>query len=134
VTGRSQPGWLGVVLGGAAGFLVGVVLIVVLGGVVHDHTRTVVHTTTQTTTRTVTHTVQVAPADPNRVTVPDVVGAQLNDAEDQLSGLGLEFDEIGGGAFGVIDPSNWRVVDQHPRAGAHVDIDSTTVELDIERN
>jgi phosphofructokinase-like protein len=107
MTSRRRPGWLGVLFGTAFGFLLGVVLIVALGGVVH----TVNHT------HTITHTVKAkAPVDPNAVSVPNLVGAELDDAENQLSDLGLEDETDGGGTFGVIDSSNWNVVAQDPHA------------------
>jgi hypothetical protein len=136
-----RPGWLRILLATSGGFLLGVLLIVALGGVVQDHTRYVIHvhthTRTQTEVQTVTvihtHTEKTPPPRNGEVTVPDLVGAELDAAQAQLENLGLQDDENGGGAFGVIDPSNWQVVDQDPRAGSHVDAGSV-VELDIERS
>jgi|SRR5215831_7120504 len=133
-----QPGWLGAVLAAASGFLLGVVLLVALGGVVHDHTKVVtdtvthtrvhvhVHTTVQTQTQTVT-----VKTNPNVVTVPDLVGDALVDAQQQLADLDLNEQDNGGGVFGVIDPANWQVVDSHPKAGSHVHRGSVVV-LDVE--
>jgi hypothetical protein len=119
---RRGPGWLGVLLGSAVGFLVGVVLIVALGGVVHDHTRTVTHTTKAP-----------APKVADGIVLPDLVGTELDDAENQLGDLGLHYDVNGGGTFGVIDASNWDVVQQVPSGHATVQ-EGSVVELDIERN
>jgi beta-lactam-binding protein with PASTA domain len=49
--------------------------------------------------------------------VPDVRGDRLDVAEQQLGDRGLDFEEVGGGAFGIVVRSNWRVCDQDPRAG-----------------
>jgi PASTA domain len=133
-----QPGWLGAVLAAASGFLLGVVLLVALGGVVHDHTKTVVDTVTHTRVHVHVHTTVetqtvTVKTDPNLVTVPDLVGDALDDAQQQLSDLDLAEDDNGGGVFGVIDPSNWQVVDTHPKPGAHVHRGSV-VELDVEHD
>jgi beta-lactam-binding protein with PASTA domain len=131
-----QPGWLGVLLGVAGGFLLGVVLIVALGGVVHDHTRLVRHTVTATRTVTTTTTVKVKvtpPHNPNEVIVPDVVGESLDTADQDLADAGLDDDVNGGGVFGVLDPENWRVTAQDPRSGNRVHV-GTVVTLDIERD
>jgi PASTA domain len=129
-----QPGWLGAVLAAASGFLLGVVLLVALGGVVHDHTKVVTHTKVHvhvhTTVLTQTQTVTVK-TNPNLVTVPDLVGDALDDAQQQLSDLDLDEEDNGGGVFGVVDPSNWQVVESHPKAGAHVHR-GAVVELDVE--
>ena len=50
--------------------------------------------------------------------VPDVRGERLDVAEDHLDAAGLDWEEIGGGAFGVVVRSHWRVCDQEPRPGA----------------
>jgi beta-lactam-binding protein with PASTA domain len=49
--------------------------------------------------------------------VPDVRGDRLDVAEERLEGRGLDFEEVGGGAFGIVVRSNWRVCDQEPGAG-----------------
>jgi beta-lactam-binding protein with PASTA domain len=93
------------------------------------HTTTKTHTTTTTTIATVT----VTPPDPNLVTVPNVVGDSLDHAESKLQDHDLDFEEDGGGVFGVFDASSWRVTDQNPQAGEHVD-KGTVVVLQIERS
>jgi beta-lactam-binding protein with PASTA domain len=50
-------------------------------------------------------------------TVPDVRGKRLDVAERRLDSLGLDYERVGGGAFGIVVRSNWTVCDQRPRAG-----------------
>jgi hypothetical protein len=49
--------------------------------------------------------------------VPDVRGERLDVAEALLRDRGLEFDEFGGGTFGILVRSNWEVCDQDPAPG-----------------
>jgi len=49
--------------------------------------------------------------------VPDLVGAALDAAEDQLDAEGLDHDAVGGGMFGIIDRSAWEVCATDPPAG-----------------
>src|SRR4051794_5985078 len=44
---------------------------------------------------------------PSGVTIPSLAGQPLDVAEQQLSDLGLNPSEEGGGLFGVLDPANW---------------------------
>jgi PASTA domain len=62
--------------------------------------------------------------------VPDVRGQRLDVAEARLEARGLQWEEIGGGAFGVVVRSNWYVDDQIPRPGKK----AMTVRLIVERN
>ena len=62
--------------------------------------------------------------------VPDVRGERLDLAEARLEARGLRWEEIGGGAFGVIVRSNWYVEEQIPRPGKR----ATTVKLVVERS
>jgi len=56
-----------------------------------------------------------------RVTVPDLVGADADSAKDQLEGLGLEVaTQDGGGFFDPILPGDPAVCSTEPRAGAQV--------------
>jgi len=106
------PGWLTLGIVGAAGFLLGVVVLVAARGVVHDevHTRTV----------TRTHTVLVEPK------VPNVVGMSLGDARTVLGDRGYQVDARGGGFFsGPSDDDT--VTDQSPAAGAVVGGGATVV-------
>jgi len=64
------------------------------------------------------------------VHVPDVRGQRLDVAEARLDARGLQWEEIGGGAFGVLVRSHWYVDDQIPRPGRK----ATTVRLIVERN
>lgn len=99
---RWVPGWLTLGIVGAAGFLLGVVVLVIARGVVHDEVRTVTHT----------RTVQVMP------TVPDVVGVTLGEAEVSLRDAGYNVDAVGGGFFG---PSrNDVVAEQDPAPGTEL--------------
>jgi hypothetical protein len=52
------------------------------------------------------------------VSVPDEVGQRLDVAEDDLSGKGLTYDEIGGGTFGIVVRSNWTVCKTKPSGGS----------------
>lgn len=99
---RWTPGLLTLGIAGAAGFLLGVVVLVVARGVVHDEVRTV--------TRTVEVLVQPQ--------VPDVVGEPVDAARETLEDAGYRVRVIGGGLFG---PSGDEpVVDQTPAGGAAV--------------
>jgi beta-lactam-binding protein with PASTA domain len=101
------PGWLTLAITGAAGFLLGVVVLVLARGVVHDKT----HTTTVTHVRT--RTVYVTPK------VPDVVGKTLGEAKAELADKGYEVNVTGGGFFS--SPSDDDTVDsQDPPAGTAV--------------
>jgi beta-lactam-binding protein with PASTA domain len=62
-------------------------------------------------------------------TVPDLRGDRLDVAEERLDDLGLEYDEVGGGAFGIVVRSNWEVCDQKPRPGAR----AAKVQLIVDR-
>jgi len=56
--------------------------------------------------------------------MPAVEGKRLDVAQSDLEKIGLPEDEvevIGGGAFGVVDASNWDVCDQEPGPGEPVD-------------
>ena len=56
-----------------------------------------------------------------RVSVPDLVGADADSAKDQLEGLGLEVaTQDGGGFFDPILPGDPTVCSTEPRAGAQV--------------
>jgi HAMP domain-containing protein len=81
------PGWVTLGIVGAAGFLLGVVVLVLARGVVHDQTQTI----TRTRTHVVTHDVAV--------TVPNVVGMTVGDARSALEGRGYHVVVTGGGFF-----------------------------------
>ncbi len=67
-------------------------------------------------------------AEPKRV--PDLRGERLDVAEARLDARGLDWEEIGGGALGVIVRSNWYVRDQVPAPGKK----ATTVRLIVVRD
>jgi hypothetical protein len=46
-----------------------------------------------------------------------VIGLRLDVAESDLDDLGIAYQEIGGGVFGVIVRSNWVVCETQPSAG-----------------
>ena len=101
---RWTPGWLTLAIAGAAGFLLGVVVLVLARGVVHDDVRT------QTVRRT--KTVLVQPR------VPNVVGLTVDEAQSRLDAKGYASTVSGGGFFGP-DGSD-TVAEQDPAAGATV--------------
>jgi hypothetical protein len=124
--GPEGPGWLGVLVGGAAGVLLGLVIALLLG------------LGSTTTTRTVTKAAAPAkPANPNATVitvtaVPDVVGQPLDLAQQRMSRAGFKVDVNGGGLLGVVVPENWQVVAQDPPGGERLERGST-VTLDIDR-
>lgn len=54
------------------------------------------------------------------VVVPKLRCRRLDVAEDILRSRGLRYKEVGGGLFGVVVKSNWRVIRQSPAAGSRV--------------
>jgi hypothetical protein len=110
------PGWLTIGIAGAAGFLLGVVVLVVARGVVHDEVRTRTHTVVKT--RTVIE----------QPKVPNVVGMTLGEATDTLTAKGYQVDARGGGFFGPDDGDT--VNSQVPEAGAVV-AGGATITLDV---
>ena len=119
---RVQPrsarrfGPMGIALAGAGGFLAGVLLIAILGGaqpVYKERTLTVARP-------------------PEGSAVPALVGQRLDVALDRLQGAGLKGDVQGGGLFGVLNESGWKVVGQDPSPGARLG-QGDTVRLDVDR-
>jgi beta-lactam-binding protein with PASTA domain len=49
--------------------------------------------------------------------VPDVRNERLDIAEERLDSLGLGYEEIGGGTFGIVVRSEWQVCRQEPAPG-----------------
>jgi hypothetical protein len=49
--------------------------------------------------------------------VPDLRGSRLDLAERRLDALGLEYERVGGGTFGIVVRSRWSVCEQHPAPG-----------------
>jgi hypothetical protein len=66
-------------------------------------------------------------AQPKRV--PNVRGERLDVAEARLDARGLDWEEVGGGTFGVVVRSHWYVREQIPAPGRK----ATTVRLVVER-
>ena len=62
--------------------------------------------------------------------VPDVRNERLDVAEARLEARGLQWEEIGGGAFGVIVRSNWYVREQFPKPGKKAAVVRLVVERD----
>lgn len=122
-----SPGWLGVALGTAVGFLAGILLVVVLGGAGGDGTRTVTAAAPPAKTgaspggRVVTTTA-----------VPDVLGTRLDVAKQRIRRAGFDVSVSGGGVLGVIEDTNWQVVAQDPPGGNTLERGST-ITVDIER-
>jgi hypothetical protein len=109
-------GPLAMALAGAGGFLAGVLLIAILGGaqpVYKERTLTVARP-------------------PQGSAVPALVGQPLDVALDRLESAGLKGDVQGGGLFGILDESDWKVVHQDPSPGARLG-QGDTVRLDVDR-
>jgi beta-lactam-binding protein with PASTA domain len=66
---------------------------------------------------------------PEPRTVPDVRGERLDVAEEHLDSAGLAYEEVGGGTFGIVVRSRWRVCDQEPAPGRR----ATEVRLIVSR-
>jgi len=109
-------GPLAMALAAAGGFLAGVLLIAILGGAQPVY---------KERTLTVSKPLQGS-------AVPSLVGQRLDVALDRLQRAGLKGDVQGGGFFGVLDESSWKVVDQDPSPGARLS-QGDTVRLDIDR-
>ena len=73
-----------------------------------------------------------APPRPSGITVPSLEGQPLDVAERRLTELGLHSNEVGGGLFGVLVPSDWVVCQTSPAADTSVRRGST-VQLLIDR-
>jgi beta-lactam-binding protein with PASTA domain len=62
--------------------------------------------------------------------VPNVTGKRLDVAVNRLEDVGLEYDLLGGGTFGVVVKANWYVCEQHPAGGSR----ASSVELVVDRS
>jgi beta-lactam-binding protein with PASTA domain len=60
---------------------------------------------------------------------PDLVGQRLDVAQEHLDDLGLGYETIGGGAFGIVVSSNWTVCEQEPAPGRR----TSRVQLVVDR-
>jgi serine/threonine protein kinase len=74
-----------------------------------------------------------APPRPSGIAVPSLVGQPLDVAEQRLDDLGLRSNEVGGGIFGVLIPSDWEVCQTSPSADSRVRR-GATVQLLIDRS
>jgi serine/threonine protein kinase len=72
------------------------------------------------------------PRQPSGITVPSLVGQPLDVAEQRLADLGLQSNQVGGGLFGVLVPTDWEVCQTSPAADTTVRRGST-VQLSIDR-
>jgi PASTA domain len=108
-------------LAAAAGFLVGVVLVLALGSGGDTKTKTVTASVTNGGTVITT------------TTVPQLVGQPLDVARRRIerAKFDLAIDQ-GGGVFGVVVESNWQVTKQDPPAGTRLE-QGSTVHVDINR-
>ena len=130
----TRPSRLGMLLLLAAGFAAGVLLVAVLGGAKGGvtETTTVARRVTVTQTQT-TPAPSASPGFGQGSAVPDLVGASLSEAKDRSGSSGFEVEvDAGGGLFGVLDESAWRVVAQRPEAGAQL-AEGDAVHVDITR-
>jgi PASTA domain-containing protein len=109
-------GLLGLAIAAAGGFLAGILLVAILGGAQPVYKE---------------RTISVA-AQPRGTAVPALVGQRLDAALDHLETSGLKAKVDGGGLFGIVDESNWRVVEQDPSPGARLR-EGDTVTLHVDR-
>ncbi len=121
-----RPGWLTVALGGACGFLLGVVLVLGLGGGPDPDQPATTVTVAVPQTTTTGGTVIV------RTLVPPVVGERLDVAKERLARARFDVDVDGGGVLGVIRERNWEVVAQEPAGGTMLE-QGSSVRIRIER-
>jgi hypothetical protein len=121
---RRGPGWPGTALAAACGLLLGVLATLALGGGpdADAPARTITVAATRTTGGTVIVTKRV----------PALVGERLDTAKERLARARFDADVDGGGLFGVLDESNWEVVEQRPPAGTMLE-QGSTVRVRIDR-
>lgn len=125
-----RPGWTAVALGVAAGFLVGVLLVVALGAASGGATKTVTVPGASATATTATTSPGATVV--KLVAVPDVTGQRLDIAETRMKQLGFLTERKGGGLFGVRVVSNWDVATEDPVAGTMLQ-QGSTVQLHVTR-
>jgi hypothetical protein len=128
---KDGPGWPAAALAVACGVLLGAL---VAFAVTEGDDDPPLRAETVTVSRTVT--VPGAVTTPGtvvvRTLVPDVVGQPLDIAKRQLALRRFEVDVDGGGLLGVIDESNWRVVEQAPEPGTYLE-QGSSVRLRVEK-
>jgi PASTA domain len=122
---RDRAGWLVPALTAACGLLAGLAIAAALGLGGGATTRTVTHAAPPPPTSTGGTVVTIT-------RIPDVIGARLDIAKQRVRRAGFDVNVEGGGTFGVIDETNWRVVSTDPPAGNRAERGSA-VTLDIDR-
>lgn len=65
-------------------------------------------------------------------TVPDVVGERLDLAQALMDDEGIDYQEVGGGTFGIVEPDNWTVCETRPASGDPIE-KNRSVKLIVER-
>jgi hypothetical protein len=110
-------GLLGLAIAAAGGFLAGILLVAILGGAQPVYKE---------------RTISIA-AKPQGTAVPALVGQRLDQALDRLETAGLKAKVDGGGLFGIVEESNWQVVEQDPSPGARLR-QGDTVTLRVDRS
>ena len=107
--GREQPGWVGVALGVAAGFLVGVLVAVALGAGGSSDSPAPASSPRARGGQ--------PPTVITRVGVPDFARLRLDVAKERVKGLGFRVKVKDDGLLGIIDDTNWTVIGQDPQPG-----------------
>ena len=109
-------------LAAAAGFFVGVILVLILGAGGGGKTKTVTASSSGKAGTAVVTT-----------TVPRLVGEPLDVASDRVDRSGFELViDSGGGLFGPLIDSDWKIKSQDPAAGTKV-APGSTIHVDIEQ-
>src|SRR4051812_2130777 len=125
---RDRPGWLVPALTAACGLVAGLAIAAAIGlGSGGTETKPVTRAATAPPPSTGTGGTVVT------VTrIPDVIGARLDVAKQRVRRAGFDVNVEGGGTFGVVDETNWRVVSTDPPADNRAERGSA-VTLDIDR-
>jgi PASTA domain len=109
------PSWVLVVLVGAIGFVLGIVVAI---GARREHTKTV--TVTRAPARTVPRKSGTPPTVIQKIQVPDFTNVRLDIAKSQIHAQQWHVTVKGGGLFGVVVDSHWTVVAQDPKPGTYL--------------
>ena len=124
---RDRPGWLVPALTAACGLVAGLAMAAAIGLGGGTKTRTVTRAATTPPPSTGSSGTVVTVTQ-----VPDVIGARLDVAKQRVRRAGFDVNVEGGGTFGVIDETNWRVIAMDPPAGNRAERGSA-VTLDVDR-
>ena len=111
------PSWVLVVLIGAIGFVLGLVVAIAAGGTSHTKTVTVVRAPARTAPAPRSGT---PPTVIQKVQVPDFTNVRLDVAKSQIHAQQWHVTVKGGGLFGVVVDSHWTVVAQDPKPGTYL--------------